>query len=176
MSVKVKIIGTGVLAASLPVMVILTSLLVQRRGLNVTLGQNLNEQVESQLSGIAQDMYALCKTQQESIEMAVEADLNVAHDLLRRGGGIRFLPETVSWEARNQFTLSSTMVTLPKMAVGNVWLGQTSDRAAFTGLVDELNRGDLRRRPSGERGLPAQHLLERESRKDGVRLRPGRIG
>ncbi len=47
-------------------------------------------------------------------------------------------PETVGWTAVNQFTGRSIRVRLPGMLVGGKWIGQNSQTAVRTPVVDDV--------------------------------------
>ena len=47
---------------------------------------------------------------------------------------------SVSWTARNQFTDQETTLSLPRLHVGNRWLGQEREAAASVPVVDEIRR------------------------------------
>ncbi|MEV0565832.1 Cache 3/Cache 2 fusion domain-containing protein [Dactylosporangium sp. NPDC050588] len=53
-------------------------------------------------------------------------------------GGFRFTPETVTWQATNQLTQAVTPVTLPRVTVGGVWLGQNREVGVPTPVVDDI--------------------------------------
>jgi methyl-accepting chemotaxis protein len=84
-------------------------------------------------------IYSLCATQQESQQLAVNATLKIADKLARDAGGFHFAKqEMVAWRGRNQFSGEMTDVTLPKMLLGQTWLGQNRDTAVRSPLVDEV--------------------------------------
>lgn len=128
----------GVLSALIPVVVVLGLLVVQQNKLMSKINVDLNGQVNSYLEGIAKDMYALCLSQQESLEQSILSNLNVARDTLAKAGKIEFSSETISWNATNQLTKASTQVALPKMLVGGVWLGQNFDKSTYAPVVDDV--------------------------------------
>jgi methyl-accepting chemotaxis protein len=91
---------------------------------------------EDSTAAIAKDILRMCRAQQESLQQKVDHDLNVARDIMRRTGAISFSQETVAWQAGNQYTNAASAVTLPRMMVGDVWLGQNSDMATPSPVVD----------------------------------------
>jgi methyl-accepting chemotaxis protein len=80
----------------------------------------------------------MCRTQQESVQQKVDADLNVAREIMNQAGPVTFAEETVPWQAVNQFTNQSSTVRLPKMMVGQVWLGQNTSLSAPSPIVDKV--------------------------------------
>lgn len=89
---------------------------------------------ERVVSGIV----AMLASQQEVLEEKVSYDLNVARDLLTQTGQVSFSEETVEWQAINQGTQRMARQELPRMMVGDIWLGQNDDPARPSPLVDRV--------------------------------------
>ncbi len=85
---------------------------------------------------IAQDVLRMCRAQQDAIQQKVDDDLNVARYLLNEAGAVTFAEETATWQATDQYTKQTTTVRLPKMMVGDTWLGQNADMSVFSPVVD----------------------------------------
>ena len=60
--------------------------------------------------------------------------------MLANAGNPGLSKETVTWTAVNQFTGKPIAVQLPKMLVGDQWLGQNTDPAIETLVVDKVTR------------------------------------
>jgi hypothetical protein len=67
-------------------------------------------------------------------------DIKVARNWLKQAGNITFAEEKITWNAVNQFSQNSSQVTLPKMMVGDRWLGQNYDRKTPSVIVDEVEK------------------------------------
>ncbi|HEY3269399.1 MAG TPA: Cache 3/Cache 2 fusion domain-containing protein, partial [Armatimonadota bacterium] len=132
---KVTLLVLVVAAAPGVVMVSMTALEGHRVSGDV--GGELNRQGKENLAGITRGVYSLCETQQESLKGVLSQNLNVAQDIIRRGGGIHLLPAVTSWRASNQFTKTVQNVTLPRVAVGATWLGNNASAGVKTPVVDE---------------------------------------
>jgi len=127
----------GVLAALVPVLVASLIIYFQHDRAEEDVNAELDKLISDNTAHIARDVYAMCEASNELIQQEVDYSLNVARDVLKRSGGVSLADETVSWEAVNQFTLASTPVTLPKMMIGDSWLGQNKDLSVPTLVVDE---------------------------------------
>jgi len=90
------------------------------------------------LTHVANSVYATCQAQEDILQQKVAYDLNVARDVLSKGGPVCFSEESVEWQAINQYTKGANRITLPKMKVGETWLGQTSDAATPAPFVDDV--------------------------------------
>jgi len=93
---------------------------------------------DNDLTHLAQGVYALCQAQQELLQQKVDADLNVARAVLERTGDVAFAEQTVEWEAVNQYTRMKQKIPLPKMMVGQTWLGQNRRTETPSPVVDRV--------------------------------------
>jgi len=135
---KVALLGAGgVLITSIA----LVTLAVWQSGQYNRLAQSeVDILINSDLDHITQGIYNLVQTENEAVQHQVNANLNVARHLLANAGGVSMSNDTVLWKATNQFSGSTASVQLPRMLVGNRWLGQNSDPASETAVVDEVTR------------------------------------
>ncbi len=93
---------------------------------------------DADLQHIVESIYTLARTQQEVIEKNLENSLNVAEDLLAKAGGLQFDLESETWDAANQYSKTVSSVTLPKVYIGDTWLGKISNKNQQAPLVDEV--------------------------------------
>ncbi len=96
--------------------------------------------IDADLAHIAESVYNLIASQDESIRQKVIHDLNVARYVLDNRGGVQISDEMVQWETINQFSLEKKLVLLPKMMIGGDWLGQNARMDLETAVVDEVKR------------------------------------
>jgi methyl-accepting chemotaxis protein len=136
--IKHKILGLAIISVLLPVLMIASIAIIQKKGLSKTVGEELDAIGKENLSQIAADIYGLCKTANEMIDEKVKSDLNVARQIMNLYGKTKFNSNTVEWQAINQYTKRSTAIKLPKMTIGNIWLGQNRDISVTTPIVDEV--------------------------------------
>ena len=102
-----------------------------------TAGEQVRSSAKSGTANIARNVVRMCRIQQAALGKKVSYDLNVARDVLRRTGTVTLGEETVEWNAVNQYTKQATTLTLPKMLVGGTWLGQNTDMAQPSPVVDK---------------------------------------
>jgi methyl-accepting chemotaxis protein len=140
LSLKAKIMITGMVVAFMPVFLVCLLITFQKGRVVSLLGTIFSNQAENSLTLIAHDMYALCESQQESIRQMLGSHLNVAKDIIKRNGGVRLAKDTVAWDAVSQLDNQTTSVTLPKMTVGGQWLGRNLSDAVATPVVDETTK------------------------------------
>ncbi|MBN2022137.1 MAG: methyl-accepting chemotaxis protein [Pirellulales bacterium] len=138
MNVRKKILGLSLSGAAATAL-LMTGLLVVRKGtLERQITDEMNILAKQECSKIAKDVYLLLRTQQKTVENKVHASLNVAEEMLHETGGIGLKDETATWTAVNQFNKASQQVTLPKMFVGEQWLGQNTSPGTPTPVVDKV--------------------------------------
>lgn len=90
------------------------------------------------LSDITLGAYHLVQAQDEAVQQQVNYNLNTAHYVLDNTGELALSSETITWNAVNQFTLQNMPVRLPRMLVGDEWLGQNTDMAVPTPVIDQI--------------------------------------
>ncbi|MFD2092193.1 methyl-accepting chemotaxis protein [Blastococcus deserti] len=97
--------------------------------------------VEEDVSRTAAGVHDVVSTQGASTAAKVDSDLAVAQYVLAQAGGFT-LDEPrkglVTWEAKNQLTGEVTPIALPRVLAGGTWLGQNSDAAVPTPVVDQI--------------------------------------
>jgi methyl-accepting chemotaxis protein len=102
--------------------------------------QEMNTQAIGECDKIAKDVYLMLRVQNESIQKKLQANLNVAANIVEQNGGISLSKETVHWNAVNQVNKTSVGVELPKVMVGKEWLGQNSDSQKSSPVVDLVQK------------------------------------
>ena len=138
LSARVSLLGAG---SVLMTAVALVALAVWQSGRYNTLAQReVDELIDADLDHITQGVYNLVQTENEAVQQQVNYNLNVARHVLANAGETSLAQETVAWTAINQFNNEPAAVLLPKMLVGGRWLGQSTDPAVETAIVDEVER------------------------------------
>ena len=93
---------------------------------------------DSDLSHVVETTYQMVASQDALLRQVVEHNLSVAEYVMKGAGGVNLAPETVTWNAVNQFTKQAQTVTLPRMLVGGTWLGQQTNPSATVPVVDRV--------------------------------------
>jgi len=134
---KIALLGIGSVALTALALVWLS---IWQSGLYNQLAQSeVDDLINADLDHITQSVYNLVHTENEAVQLHVNANLNVARHLLQRTGeAMLSAGERVSWNSVNQFTNLSKEVTLPKFGVGDLWLGQNKDISVETPIVDAV--------------------------------------
>ncbi len=140
MTLKTKIISLVVAAALIPSLVMLLLMMRLEKKITAKAGEELNLQAKLNIAQVARDVHGLCQTANDIIQANISCDLKVAQDMLTKAGPVTLGPEMVEWEAVHPATHQTSKVALPSFMIGGVWLGQNSDFATPTPLVDEVTR------------------------------------
>jgi methyl-accepting chemotaxis protein len=135
-----KIIGLAVMAAVLPVVVMMILMGSFQSGVSRLASKELSDVAMANMDQIAKDVYGLCETSNDLIQKKINNDLNVARNVLKQHQGIEVEKDTVVWDAVNQITKQTQKVVLPKLTTGGVWLGQNRNPATPTPIVDEVKQ------------------------------------
>jgi methyl-accepting chemotaxis protein len=137
-SVRARLMGLGLGLILIPMSVVLVMTVVQQKNAAEIAGQECEDLNLIALDRVAESVYALCETQNQVLTSEVAAGLRVTKNVLGNQGTVSFAEEVVSWNAVNQYTKSIQKLTLPKMMVGDTWLGQNSAANRKSVVVDEV--------------------------------------
>ncbi|MBI4791826.1 MAG: Cache 3/Cache 2 fusion domain-containing protein [Deltaproteobacteria bacterium] len=138
-SLKAKLIALGVLLSVVPLLVINVTTALQNSHTSDKAGNGLSELAFNDLDHTLHGILAMVSTQQQVLQQQVTNALNVSQRLLRDAGGVRLASDaTVSWQAVNQLTEETGAIELPRLMVGDAWLGQNRDPASPTPIVDDV--------------------------------------
>ncbi len=138
LKLRTRLIVTGCLLTAVPMLIISIVVYLQNNAMRETANSLSTQLALADIDNIAKGIYGLVASHQEVNEKNVRNTLNVANDILAGMGGVSFQSATVTWSAVNQFTKNETRVTLPKMMVGNTWLGQVKDAGTVVPVVDRV--------------------------------------
>jgi methyl-accepting chemotaxis protein len=133
---KLTLLGTALVGITTAC--ILGILLWQSSKVSETLTKHFDLQAQAEMTLAVDDARNLLDTQHATLSKQLENDMRVVLDLEKRGGGLGLLDDSVEWQAVNQITKAASAVSLPRMALGDTWLGQNSDPNTPTPLVDEI--------------------------------------
>lgn len=135
---RTKLLMTGVGLTVVPLVIVSVVVYLQNQKMLQSSVNQATQLAHADLSHIAESVYGLVASHHEVNEKNLRSSLNLARDLARMGGGFSFADEKVEWQARNQFTKSSSTVQLPRMKLGNALLGQVADPKTSVPLVDHV--------------------------------------
>jgi methyl-accepting chemotaxis protein len=137
-SVRSKIIGLVLVAAILPMVISSVVTKIGTGSLKKTIDKHLMDAINDRVLTMTRSTFEVLKMNEDLNQIAVQTGIKSAESALQTRGGIGFNNEPVTWNAINQFTQEPKEVKLPKMLVGNKWLGQVQSFNETVPLVDEV--------------------------------------
>lgn len=139
-TLRFKLLSLGMLMTAIPVIVVAGVIRFQNQKMVTVAEEGITELAFTDLDHIVQNMQGACLAQQGLLQQTVNASLNVARDVMAHEGSPRFAEDTVTWQAVNQYTKEKNAVDLPRMLVGDTWLGQNTDMQVTSPVVDKTQQ------------------------------------
>ena len=137
MKLRTKILTMGIALSLIPLIIISAIVYWDNGHASAVSGQESETLANADLEHIASGVYALCETQQQLLEKTLDSALKVSDATAKGYGTAQLAPEMVEWDAVNQVTNASSKISLPKLLIGETWLGQNTDIAVESKIVDE---------------------------------------
>ncbi|MBD3275307.1 MAG: methyl-accepting chemotaxis protein, partial [Candidatus Marinimicrobia bacterium] len=138
LSFRQKVLTVGLMLTFIPLAVIIGIVFFENGKMSKAATEETTELANTDLNHLVESVYAICNSQQELLEKSIGSNLNVAEALVAHEGGIHFTDETVTWSAVNQYTKDESRIDLPKMYIGEHWLGQISSMREEVPVIDRL--------------------------------------
>jgi GAF domain-containing protein/HAMP domain-containing protein len=133
---RVLLLGLG--GVLLTVIALTAAAIWQSEQFNSLAQDQVSQLVDADLNHTVQGVYNLVKAQDQAVQQQVDISLGVARLVFNTQGNISLGQDSVQWAAVNQYTQASTSISLPKMLVGNTWLGQNTYPSVQTLVVDQI--------------------------------------
>ncbi|MBN2428413.1 MAG: Cache 3/Cache 2 fusion domain-containing protein [Deltaproteobacteria bacterium] len=140
MKIRTKITATIFFLVLVTGLTILGVLWTQKSNLQNHFNREIETLAMKEAEKTAQDIYLMCQAMRESVQQTVGNSLKVAREVFDNTGSVNFPDESVTWKATNQFSKEKTNLQLPKMFVGNTWLGQNRGFSKVTPVVDHIGQ------------------------------------
>jgi hypothetical protein len=111
---------------------------IQKYSLRRQLSAAISSQGISEAAKTSQNTYLMCVGIEARNDRQLAHSLGVAHRLVEANGNAHLASERVEWQAENQVTKQMARVTLPKMFVGDHWLGQITSAKQPVPIIDDV--------------------------------------
>ena len=89
------------------------------------------------LDKITDGVYQLAVTQHDLLTKTLGTYSEGIKGIIRQKGGVKLVKDEAEWETVNQLTQAKLKIRLPKMYLGNEWLGQVRSLDDYVPVVDE---------------------------------------
>jgi len=139
-SLRTRLLTAGILLTVGPLLTVAVVVAVRGLQLEKSTAQECAAMAFADLDHIAEGIYTLCETQHQVLQQSVNTGLNVTRDVMRTMGPVEFDTETVNWNATNQYTKKASSLSLPRMMLGETWLGQNNSAGISSPVVDEVGQ------------------------------------
>jgi len=133
---KLTLLGAGLTA--LTTLGILLILFWQSSIVGSNLTTYFNQQAKHEMGLAVLDAKNLLATQHATLAKQLENDMRVVLSIVKNNGGLNTSSEISDWNAVNQISKNQQTVALPKMQMGDQWLGNNKNPSVSTPLVDEI--------------------------------------
>ena len=140
MTLRIKLLTIGTAVTLIPLLIILLTVFRQNAKVAAIGETKTLELAMADLEHIVGNLYTLAESHQEVTQKNIDASLKVAKDVMLKTGALTLSGDTVSWQAKNQFSNETKPITLPKILFGEHWLGQTSERGEQVPIVDAVQQ------------------------------------
>lgn len=156
LKLKQKIVIMVMLAALLPVLVMAALTYFQKERVDQTVLEQMRDLSEKNLKETALGVYNMCRIANDLIREQLSDNVAVLNKVVTESGGMKpSLQETVEWKAKNQVTDEEQTVRLPKMYIGDKWIGQNYSFSTPQPVVDAVEE------LTGEKCTLLQRMNER---------------
>jgi methyl-accepting chemotaxis protein len=139
-SIKAKILTLIIASLGALCLCVTATILAQRSNLTEKLQKSLMEQAHAEVQAIVKGIYRMCALTREQQESTLRSSMQIFEDRVARSGGARLGEETVRWRAirQGQDGGQAEEVLLPKMLIGDTWLGQNRSLGTRAPVVDDV--------------------------------------
>lgn len=138
MKIGPKLTLLGSLLIGLTTLGVLGILFWQTGKVEEKLSSYFEKQAQREIELAVADAANMLKTQHATLSNQLENDMQILLDIIKRGGGIHVMEEFADWKAVNQVTKEGSTVALPKLQIGEQWLGQNANPDMPTPVVDDI--------------------------------------
>nr|MBP7689673.1 Cache 3/Cache 2 fusion domain-containing protein [Thermoflexales bacterium] len=128
----------GIGGVLLTVIALTAAAITQGNQFNALAQNQVDQLVDADLTHIVDGVYKLVAAQDQAVQLQVNTNLNVARLVFNIVGNVSLGKDTIQWDAVNQYSQETTRVSLPKMLVGDTWLGQNTYPSINTLVVDQV--------------------------------------
>jgi hypothetical protein len=138
LSLRARLLVIGITVMTVPLVIITGVVITKQNQMKAAAAEECRTLAFNDLDHIVQGIKDMCASQQAVLENFVAGGLATTRHTVAQKGAVSFSDETVSWNAVNQYTKAATQVQLPKMLVGEEWLGQNASSSTESPVVDQV--------------------------------------
>ena len=140
MNLRTKVLGLSVMGILMSATIVNVVVVLQKGQLHREVADEVDQLGYQECAKTAKDVYLMLRTSHEKLKKELASNLNVARCELEQLGALTEAEGKATWEAVNQYSQESRQVELPRMMLGQQWLGQNVDPATPSLVVDKVQR------------------------------------
>lgn len=141
MSIKLKIIILTSLSCLVLLGTFLANIMLQGKVVSTEVEKELDQIMFNSTKTVVLNVEAQLQTLNEVLLSEVRNGLKVSWKVMSGMGSPRLEPrDSVEWNAINQYTKKGDKIRLPKMLIGEEWLGQNRSLTSTSPVVDEVKQ------------------------------------
>lgn len=139
--IRRKLLLVGLVLTLVPLLVIGAQNYIQNNKTKEIAEEESLKLAYADMEHVAKNLLVMVKSHHEMLLKNLEGYVNVMQQMIEDKGGLSFSKESATWTPMNQDTLEfTTPVRLPKVMLGNRWLGQEFNPKTQVPLVDRLKQ------------------------------------
>ncbi len=143
LSLKRKLLLTGILVSVIPLMILTTIIIKQENQMKETAGEECLALAFADLDHIAMGITAMCESQEQILQQSINHAVNVAERLTSDKGNLSIASiiesdENINWKTVKHTDGSTLNYQLPPMLLGENWIGQNFDPNVYSPVVDDV--------------------------------------
>ncbi len=138
LSYRSRITILTILAVIVPVFLIQIMSLVLQSRIAESAEKELLDVAETNIEQIARDVYSICEAADEMMKVKNGISIRLLKTKIHENGGAILISENVVWQAKNQYAGNIIEISIPKLLIGGLWLGQNSDLNTPTPIIDKV--------------------------------------
>ncbi|OHB53934.1 MAG: hypothetical protein A2Y12_12135 [Planctomycetes bacterium GWF2_42_9] len=135
-----KLVLTGILATITPLIIVSAVTFYGNQKMVKITEQSATDLSYADLDHIADNVYGMCANQDEFLKQYLDQSISAASEIVQKLNLHSDTNDCIEWKAVNQFSKAVTSVNLKKVFANNNWIGQNTDTAKESPIVDEVFR------------------------------------
>ena len=140
MKLMTKLLSIGIIMTAVPMFIIFIAVFYQNAKVSNVVTEESSELALKNLDRTVKGVYGMCMARHDAVQKQVNTGLVAAHSIVENMGAVVLSGKTITWNAVNQYTKAAMPVTLPKIMVGDTWLGQNASVGITSPVVDEVKK------------------------------------
>lgn len=138
LSIRLRLILIGVVSILVTAIILVGVGIWQGEAYDQEAMRQLDDAVTKQMNYSLTGVVNMVQSQEDSLIKQLSQNLRIMDSLIQFNGGLNEVGTPVTWDAINQVTNQKTSVTLPRLYLGETWLGKNTNTSISTPVVDEM--------------------------------------